>query len=271
MNREQNYKDSNTPSKDLPNSSSQNGKRQLLKVKGGYSSINTFQYLSFCPSEFIKCPVNLADSLKDSASKKFKAWKDFRLYVQYLDLKAQNPNVGTFQIIHSHRYYQRTAKALIGRGWAWREGRTVHLKAYQHVWRSMGIPRVSNNGFWKFKYWKIPVSVFSEKRKFKDRETGEVKGYLKEIENEIRQRITKRKLAQIRYALKAKGDGLARVNQVTFSAMSAASLFGFTSPASGSKVRSKYFSLIPQTPEEAKPFFNKSKGRYEEHTKQIAI
>jgi len=240
-------------------------KRQLLKAKGGSS--NSLHFLSFSTSEFIKCPVNIGDALKESARKKIakghceKAWKDFRLYVKYLDLKVQNPNVGTFQIVHSHRYYQRTVKQLILKDWAYRQGRVIHLKSYQHVWRSMGIYRVDDDGVPRFKYWKIPVSIFSEERRT----------YLKEIENEIRKRITKRKLAQIRYALKGKGESLTRANQATFSARSASTLFGFTSEATGSKLRQKYFSVIPMTPEESKPRFNKARGRYEEPTKKIAL
>ncbi len=245
-------------------------KRQLLKVKGG-SNTNTLQYLSFSSSEFIKCPVNIGDSLKDAASRKFKVWKDFRLYVRYLDLKVQNPNVGTFQIIHSDRYYQRTVKALIKRDWAYREGRTIYLRAYQHVWKSIGIARVEDDGFLRFKYWKIPVAMFSDQRRIHDKETKEVKGYLKEIEHEIRKKITQRKLAQIRYALKGKGDGLTRADQATYGAKSAGFLFGFTSAASGSKLRQKYFEVLPMTPEEAKPRFNKERGRFEEPCKKIAL
>jgi hypothetical protein len=83
----------------------------------------------------------------------------------------------------------------------------------------------------RFKYWKIPIEIFSPERKT----------YLKEIEHEIRKKITKRKLAQIRYALKGKGESLARADQATFSARSAGTLFGFTSPATGTKLRQKYF------------------------------
>ncbi len=240
-------------------------KRHILKAKGG--SKNSLHFLSFSSLEFIKCPVNIADALKESANKKIsrrhnsKAWKDFRLYVKYLDLKVQNPNVGTFQIIHSHRYYQRTVKQLISKGWAFRKGRTIYLRAYQHVWKDLGVYQVDDDGIPRFKYWKIPVSIFSAERKT----------YLKEIEDEIRKRITKRKLAQIRYALKGKGEGLTRANQATFSAKSASTLFGFTSDATGSKLRQKYFNVLPMTPEESKPRFNKQRGRYEEPTKRIAL
>jgi hypothetical protein len=54
------------------------------------------------------------------------------------------------------------------------------------------------------------------------------------------------------------------VSQATFSAKSAGTLFGFTSAATGSKLRQKYFEVLPMTPEESKPRFNKQRGRYEE-------
>lgn len=228
-------------------------KRQLLEVNGLVSTTiylreyNTLQKVSRAPLEFIKCPVNIGDSKA--------SWKDFKLYVKYLDMKVQNPDIGTFQIFHSHRYYQRTIKQLIQKGWATREGKKVFLKAYQHVWRDMGVNRVNDKGFLRFKYWKIPVSLFSEERKI----------YLKEIEHEIRKRISKRKLAQIRYALKANGE---TVDEATFSAKSASSLFGYRSPTTGSKLRTKYFEVIP---EDSKPKYNIAHGRYEEPTKKIAL
>lgn len=236
-------------------------KRQLLKVKGLVSTTsyldseyNTFQKVSHPCSDFIKCPVNIGDSLRERSDAK--GWKDFKLYVGYLDLKVQNPDIGTFQICHSHRYYQRLIKKLIAKGWAERIGRTIHLRAYQYVWRQMGVSRVNHKGILRFKYWKIPVDQFSDERKT----------YMKEIENEIRKRITKRKLAQFRYALKEKEN-----TQATFSAKSAGSLFGYRSPATGSKLRIKYFDIIPMTEEQAKPRYNKERGRYEEPTKKIAI
>lgn len=235
-------------------------KRQLLKVKGGY--YNSPRLLSYPSAQWIKCPVNIADALKDAASRKIKyghsakAWKDFKLYVKYLDLKVQYPDLGIFKIFHSHRYYQRTIKQLIAKGWAERKKGIISLRAYQFVWNDMGINRVDDAGVLKYKYWKIPVDIFSAERKT----------YLKEIEHEIRKKITKRKLAQIRYALKGKG-----LTQATFSAKSAGTTFGYTSDCTGSKLRQKYFDVIPMTKEEVKPKFNKQRGRYEEPTKQIAI
>jgi len=237
-----------------------NEKRQFSKVKGlGSTTIyldreyNTFRKVSHSVSGFIKCPVNISDSLRDKSDRK--SWKDFKLYVKYLDLKVQNPDCGTFQICHSHRYYQRVIKQLLAKGWAWKEGRAVYLKAYQWVWRDMGINRVQYKGYLKFRYWKIPTDGFSLERK----------AYLKEIETEIRKRIAKRKLAQFRYALTEKAD------KATFSAKSAGSQFGYKSPSTGSKLRKHYFSVVQVPAEQAKPRYNRDRGRYEEPTKQIAI
>lgn len=244
-----------------------NAKRQLSEVKGQVVlDSNTFQKLSHSPAAFLKVPTNIGDALKESASKK--GWKDFKLYVGYLDMKAQNPNCGTFDIEVSARYYQRLVKKLVERGWAWREGRCIKLTAYQAVWRSMNIQRVKFKKMSRFKYWKIPIDKFSAERRIHHGKGLPVKGYLKEIEDEIRKRIARRKRAQMRYALKEKDRDTSRA---TFSAKSAASVFGYNSPQSGSKLRSKFFSVIPMTEEQAKPRFNKARGRYEEPTKEIAL
>lgn len=224
--------------------------RHFSKVKG--KDLIPFKSCRFPQSDFIKIPVNIGDALKDNYSSR---WKDFKLYCRFLDLKVQNPDCGTFSIEHTHRTYQRVIKALIKRGWAWREGRVIKLKAYQFVWRSIGINRVKVGNILKFKYWKISVSIFSEKRK----------DYLRQIENVIREKITSRKLAQIRYALKAKGE---RTDQATFSAMSASSLFGYRNPSTGSKLRKKFFTVVETN---SKPYFNVNRGRYEEPTKQIKL
>ncbi|MFZ2904600.1 MAG: hypothetical protein WAZ98_00225 [Cyclobacteriaceae bacterium] len=225
--------------------------RHISKVKG--KDIIPYEKCRFPQSDFIKVPVNIGDSREKYSTSR--GWKDFKLYCKYLDLKVQNPNCGTFRIEHTHRAYQRTIKALIKRGWAWRDGRVIKLKAYQFVWRSMGINRVKVENILKFKYWKISVSIFSEKRK----------DYLRQIENVIREKIASRKLAQIRYALKAKGE---KKDQVTFSAMSASSLFGYRSRSTGSKVRKKFFSVVET---ESKPYFNSKHGRFEEPTKKIYL
>lgn len=226
-------------------------KRHFLKVKGKVTS--TYKSCRFPQSDFIKVPVNIGDSLQENSCSK--SWKDFKLYCRFLDLKAQNPNCGTFTIEHTHRAYQRLIRALIKRGWAWREGRVINLKAYQFVWRSMGVTRVKVDSILKFKYWKIPVSIFANERK----------DYLRQIENVIREKIATRKLAQIRYALKAKGE---KVDQVTFSAMSASSLFGYRSPGSGSKLRTKFFEVIET---DSKPYFDVNERRYKEPTKKISL
>lgn len=229
---------------------SKNKKRQLSKDKED-SSINTLRNLSFFPSaEFIKCPVNIGDCRTP--------WKDFRLYCKYLDLKAQNPNVGEFRIYCNHRYYQRTLKQLIQRGWALKvKTKIVRLKAYQHVWRDMGIVRINRDGIPRFQYWKIPTNIFAD-----DRQT-----YLRQIEEEIRKRIAQRKRAQIRHALK-KGDDK---HQVTFAAKSASLLFGFRSCSTGSKLRQKYFDVLKQSDQESKPYFDQKEMRYKNQTKKIAL
>lgn len=240
-------------------------KRQFPKVKGQVVILdsNTLRKLSFSSATFVKVPVNIGDALRESADKR--SWKDFSLYVKFLDLKTQNPNCGTFAIQTGHRYYQRLIKRLITRGWAWKEGRTIKLKAYQEVWRQMGVQRVRVKNIIRYKYWKLPVSMFSQERRIHKGKGKPVQGYLKELETEIRKRIAKRKSGQMRYALKEKDRD---TSQTTYSAKSAASCFGYKGTATGSKLRKEYFSVIE---DEAKPRFNRARGRYEEPTKRIAL
>lgn len=240
-----------------------NTKRQFPKVKGQVVLENTLRKLSCSPAAFIKVPVTIGDALRESADKK--SWKDFSLYCKYLDLKAQNPDCGTFEIYHSHRYYQRLVKRLIQRGWAWKEGRTIKLKAYQAVWKLMGIQRVRVKDIIRYKYWKLPIAKFSRERRIHECKGKPVQGYLKEIEIEIRKKIAKRKSAQIVYALKEKDRD---ISQTTYSAKSAASCFGYKGTATGSKLRKEYFTVID---ENSKPKFNKARGRFEEPTKKIAL
>lgn len=201
-------------------------------------------------AEFLRVPVNIEGI----------PWRVFRLYVKYLDLKAQNPDVGTFRIFCARRSYQKAIKEMIARGWAFDRGRgEVKLRAYPCVWREMGVQQTrTKKGFLKYRYWKIPLDGFSDERKH----------YLREIEDKIRQRMATRKGAQIRRALSHKGTSNDRA---TFAGMSAALLFGYQSASSGSKLRKTFFEVLPQTPEEAKPYFNKVTGRYENRTREIAL
>ncbi|MBL7850712.1 MAG: hypothetical protein JNN04_07415 [Cyclobacteriaceae bacterium] len=200
-------------------------------------------------ADFFRVPVNLEGI----------PWRVFRLYVKYLDLKVQNPDAGTFKIYHSKRSYQKAIKEMISKGWLFDRGRgEVKLRAYPAVWRLMGIQRFRVKGVLKYRYWKIPLDGFSD-----DRPT-----YLREIEKEIRKRMAVRKGAQIRRALQIKGTNNDRA---TFAGMSVALLFGYQSPSTGSKLRKSFFEVLPQTEEEAKPYFNRVNGRYENRTKQIAL
>jgi hypothetical protein len=238
---------------------SSNIKRQFSKGIDEGSNTNTLQKLSPPPLTFLKCPKNL-EGLN---------WKDFRLYIRYLDLKAQNPDIGLFKIYYNHRYYQRVIKKLIIKGWAWRSNGKVYLKAYQAIWRSMGISRVRINGVLRYQYWKISIDQLCLNRSNQKINGKVIPGYLKEIEEIIRKKLTKRKLAQLRFALNS--EGKFKQDQATFSAKSASSLFGHRSPSTGSKLRQKYFEMIEQTPDEMKPRFNIKKGRFEEPTKKVAI
>lgn len=228
-----------------------NAKRQKSKgIEQGISSSNYLQKLSheYKQAEFVKCPVNIAGI----------TYLDMRLYIKYLDLKAQNPDCGTFKIFHTKRSYQRDIKEMVERGWAMRDGNEIKLRAYQEVWRRLGIPQLRIKHINRYRYWKIPTENF----------LGERRKYLPELEEYIRKKMANRKLAQMRYALKEQG---VKTYQATFSAFSASLLFGYKSPSSGSNLRKKYFEVIPMTKEEAKPYFNIKNGRYEDPPKKIAL
>lgn len=200
-------------------------------------------------AEFLRVPVNIEGV----------PWRVFRLYVKYLDLKAQNPDAGVFKIYHSRRSYQKAIKEMISKGWVFDRGRgEVKLRAYPFVWRQMGIQQLRFKNILKYRYWKIPVDLFSDERP----------KYLKQIEKEIRRRMAVRKAAQVRRALSNKGT---RDDSATFAGMSASLLYGYRSAHSGSKLRDFFFEVLPQTPEEAKPYFNKVRGRWENRTKRIDL
>lgn len=162
----QDYTCPDTTSNNLRAFPDKNGKRQLLKGIG-----KGYLYRDRESATYIKIPVNIGGI----------DWKLLRLYIKYLDLKVQSPDLGTFQIHHSDRYYQRTVESIIEKGWAWRSNKKIYLKAYQEVWRSMGIARVSMNGISRFKYWKIPVAVLPIERTDRKSADGKIKtlGYLR--------------------------------------------------------------------------------------------
>ena len=200
-------------------------------------------------AEFLRVPVNMEGV----------PWKLFRLYVKFLDLKAQNPDAGVFRIYHSKRAYQKAIKEMISKGWLFDRGRgEVKLRAYPAVWRLMGIQQLRFKNILRYRYWKIPLEGFSDDRP----------AYLREIEKEIRKRMANRKASQIRRALSHKGTANDRA---TFAAMSASLLFGYQSPSSGSKLRKSFFELLPQTADEARPFLSKKNGRWENRTREIAV
>jgi hypothetical protein len=91
------------------------------------------------------------------------------------------------------------------------------------------------------------------------------KKYYAQIRDIIQKKIAERKRAQIRWRLrKCSNNGL----MATFGARSAALLFGYSSPSTGSKLRKKNFSVIVTN---SKLGFNSVRGRWEEPCKMIAL
>ncbi len=233
--------------------------------KEGVLDINTLRKLSPAKEvSFLKVPVNF-ESIP---------YKDQRLYIKYLDLKAQTDE-GIFKNYFKkqsaeHKRYRRAIQSLIERGWGTRcaktEAGSISLRSYQHVWRDLGVDRLvkkkkrfhdtrKGTGY-GFYYFKIQIDWLESERKV----------YYQQIKDIIQKKMSKRRRAQIRWSLKQK-----KVNDLTqanFSAKSAAVLFGYRSPSTGSKLRKKHFSVIAA---DSKPFFNRVTGRYEEPTKKIAL
>lgn len=198
--------------------------------------------------EFIKVPVNFENI----------TFRDFRLYLKFLDCKAQTTE-GVFKIQCTPRYYYRVASDLVDRGWARQcaptEDGKFALKAYQFVWRDLGISKVNSTHGPAFRFFKIYTDGLSLDRV----------NYMRELEKIVRDRLARRREAQIRWSLRKAGSETTKAN---FSAKSAALLFGYRSSSSGSKLRKMYFSVIEQ---DSKPYFNRANGRYEEPTKQIRL
>ncbi len=210
--------------------------------------------------------------------------KDFALYITFLDMKMQAPEVGTFEIQHSKRYYQRMVKKLIAKGWAWREKRKIYLKSYHHVWRQLKFPKTKVNGHYKVRVWCLWTDKFISD-KLKEYEPGTRKvigGYLKEMTDAIRKLMAQRKRKQIRFAKvrkikngKACGDWVLKDRSLdttvaTFSASQASRLFGYRSPQSGAKLREQYFE-VTKDERYKRLYWNKERGRYEFPTKYIEL
>lgn len=199
---------------------------------------------------FLKCPINFENV----------SFQDRRLYINYLDCKSQSVE-GIFKVYNTpnKRNYYRMAKKLIDRGWAspcrGGENGNISLRAYQFVWRDLGIPQMHVQTRSAFVYFKIEREKLST-----DRET-----YVKEIDTIIKRYSAKRRAAQIRWNLNKQGLNSSQAN---FSAMSAALLFGYRSVSSGSKLRKENFSMIEG---KSIPYYNKVRGRFEEPTKRIAL
>lgn len=236
----------------------QSGLRQELKViEGSINRSITFQKLS---PTFVKVPLNLAGI----------PFRLQRAYVGFLDCKAQTIE-GTFHNNWDHaprRFYQRLMKKLVDLGWASRVSPgVISLRTYQHVWRSMGIGRLNkqNPRGWKDTKRKASGTGWVFYKITTDSLDGERAGYYMQIEKIIRTSIAKRMQAQIRWRLNKRQTNH---NQATFTSSGSAALFGYRSPASGSKLRKRFFEVIPSND---KPYFNRVNGRYELPTKQIAI
>lgn len=201
-------------------------------------------------------------------------YKKQRLYIKYLDCKAQTTE-GVFKNTMSRKYnpkdrqhYRRICQELIKQGWASSISKdTISLRRYQFVWRDLGIKRFNKwdgNQFKQpsrkasgqfFSYFKIPIDCLALDRKT----------YYKEILDIIHKRLADRRRNQTRWRLKQRG---LESTEATFSGYSSALLFGYRSPATGSKLRKKHFSVISDN---AKPYYNIVNHRWEEPTRKIAL
>ena len=241
-------------------------RKELLRVSD--SSIQCLSKVVTAPQiEFLKVPLNFEEV----------PWKLQRLYIKFLDCKAQNTE-GVFLNPSSRKYgasnrqyYRRIIKELINAGWASpcakTENGNISLRAYQFVWRKLGITRFEKWDKSKFKdhsrkstgefycYFKIWISELQDKRKI----------YYKQIQEIIQKKLADRRRAQLKWRLNKKGKS---IQEATFSSKSSAILFGYRSPATGSKLRKKNFSIISS---EDKPFYNHINHRWENPTKKIAL
>jgi hypothetical protein len=231
---------------------------------------------------FVRVPVNFTGITLSRVNGKVKRLPMIpytlqRLYIQYLDCKAQTSE-GIFTNFWSRKrgasnrqHYRRVISALLKQGWARpctnEENGDIALRSYRYVWRQLGIERFRVKDRRKFfdqkKYssgeqysdFKIYCSDLSDDRKT----------YYQQIKNIIHKKLTDRKCAQIRWRLK-KGRKHSDITQATFGAESAALLFGYRSSSSGSKLRKKNFSVLPSN---GKPKF--LNGEWREPCKLIAL
>lgn len=239
----------------------------------------------YSPIQYLTKPVAQVTHLKIPINFEGIPFKLQRLYTKYLDCKAQTIE-GVFHNTFSRsknpkdrEYYRRVMKELVRVGWASQEQSGISLRAYQHVWRDLAIERLRKRDVTRFEdkgrkssgqffgYFKISIDELPQHRKTtKDKETGKVQiGYSDQIQEKIFTELAKRRRAQMRWTLKKRG---VFTKEARFACISAATLFGYRSASTGSKLRKSFFSVIDS---EDKPYFNQINGRWEDPVKRIAL
>lgn len=135
------------------------------------------------------------------------------------------------------QYRNRTnywLKRLLSVGFIERQGDCYTLKAYQAVWRLMGIKKCkTKSDHFKFKYWKLVID--NDKSFLAQVKDGVFKHLARRIKNQIAFRLVNGRTSKIK--------GIRR-NHVELSGNTTAKLFGYAYWTSGVKYRNKYFKVI---------------------------
>lgn len=189
---------------------------------------------------FYKIPLGLKFS--GNSGDVVGSYKHRRLYAAYLYFKSIDRS-GKFTIQQAYGKNRDKAnywiRKLVKAGWATKEHNLYSLKPYQAIWEIMGCEkfRKKRTGLFFYKYAKYDI--------IPEMGINQALVYLFDL---IQKECAERVKRQIRFKL-SNGDNRGKVKleansqKLEFSVDKAGKLLGYTSPASGSKYRGKYFKV----------------------------
>jgi hypothetical protein len=190
-------------------------------------------------SRFIKIPKALCQCSPAEA----------QLYAAFLDFKAWNPEgiiTSSSMIIRraDRHFYGYWMTKLVRRGWATeritQRGKIFSLKAYQDVWRDMGVQpswcrKIKR---YKFVYSKVDVADLPLERK----------EYIRKLKDLLLSQVAGNKVRQIKYRLRTTQSPVTDKTATYISSRAISELFLLRSSRSGHKYRLRFFEVIPEPP-----------------------
>lgn len=173
--------------------------------------------------------------------------REAQLYAAFLDFKTWNAEgiitSSSMIVRRADRYfYNYWMTKLVRRGWA-TERRTLHgkifsLKAYQDVWRDMGVqpslcPKIKK---YKFVYFKVEVADLPLDRR----------EYIRKLKDLLLSQVAGNKVRQIKHRLRTTQSPVTDKTATYISSRTISELFLLRSSRSGHKYRQRFFEVIQE-------------------------